>query len=292
MSQASNQNYEQQADTTSNLKIGMNGRFFQSNWRPAIEEIAFAHQSGFSSIQFQGYEGGLQPEDLAASFEEVKAALVQASLSPVMEIVVRVGEDAKTQAGKTPLEVLEANLPALSAMGFIRAHIHLAPAIMMDDATMRRIEEKVLPQFEKAVSYGQSEGFIFGFEHNEPRLRLFASPEHCLPALEAVPDLGFVWDINHTTTEHLPAYQALIPRMTMLHVSDTPLPEVNHHVPLGQGNIDYVGICKALKEGGFNGPAILEIGGLPKSGGYGKDTDEALVESLKILSDINTKIKA
>ena len=290
MSQTSNQNYKQQADKKSNLNIGMNGRFFQSNWRPAIEEIAFAQKTGFGSIQFQGYEDGLQTEHLAGSFADVKAALVEASLSPVMEIVVRVGEDAKTLAGKTPLEVLEANLPALSAMDFIRAHIHLAPAIAMDDATMRQIEQSVIPQFEKAVAYGKSEGFVFGFEHNEPRLRLFATPEHCAPLLEAVPDLGFVWDINHSTAEHLADYQALIPRMSMLHVSDTPLPEVNHHVPLGQGNIDYVAICQALRDGGFEGPAILEIGGLPKSGGYGKDTDEALAESLKILKGINTAI--
>lgn len=274
----------------SNLNIGMNGRFFQNNWRPAIEEIAFASKSGFGSIQFQGYEDGLQSEQLGASFVDVKDALLEASLSPVMEIVVRVGEDAKTRSGKTPLEVLEANLSALSAMNFIRAHIHLAPAIFMDEATMRRIEESVIPQFEKAVLLAKAEGFIFGFEHNEPRLSLFAEPEYCATVLEAVPELGFVWDINHTTPEQLAGYQALIPRMSMLHISDTPLPEVNHHLPLGQGNIDYVSICQALKEGGFKGPAILEIGGLPKSGGYGKDTDEALTESLKILSDINSKI--
>jgi len=87
-----------------------------------------------------------------------------------MEIVVRVGEDAKTLSGKTPLEVLEANLPALRDMDFTCAHIHLAPVFYMDHVTMRRIEESVIPQFEKAVAYGKSEGFTFGFEHNEPRL--------------------------------------------------------------------------------------------------------------------------
>jgi len=50
----------------------MNGRFFQSNWRPAIEEIAFANKTGFGSIQFQGFEDGLHPEQLGASFSEVK----------------------------------------------------------------------------------------------------------------------------------------------------------------------------------------------------------------------------
>lgn len=26
-----------------NLQIGMNGRFFPNNWRPAVDEIAFAY---------------------------------------------------------------------------------------------------------------------------------------------------------------------------------------------------------------------------------------------------------
>jgi sugar phosphate isomerase/epimerase len=67
--------------------------------------------------------------------------------------------------------------------------------------------------------------------------------------------------------------------MSMLHVADTPLPEVNHHLPLGLGAIDFSAYMGALLGRGFAGPAILEIGGLPRSGGYGRDTDAALVES-------------
>ncbi len=80
---------------------------------------------------------------------------------------------------------------------------------------------------------------------------------------------------------------ALIPRMSMLHVADTPLPEVNHHLPLGEGSVDLADYCRALRQGGFAGPAILEIGGLPKSGGFGRDTDAALVASLRHLRAVN-----
>ena len=34
------------------IRVGMNGRFFPGNWRPAKEEIEFAQQAGFASIQF------------------------------------------------------------------------------------------------------------------------------------------------------------------------------------------------------------------------------------------------
>jgi len=67
--------------------------------------------------------------------------------------------------------------------------------------------------------------------------------------------------------------------MTMLHVADTPLPAVNYHLPLGLGSIDVTAYCRALLARGFQGPAILEIGGLPQSGGFGRDTDTALIDS-------------
>ncbi len=78
---------------------------------------------------------------------------------------------------------------------------------------------------------------------------------------------------------HLDGFLALTPRMTMLHVSDTPLPAVNHHLPVGLGSIGLTTYCAALLARGFHGPAILEIGGLPQSGGFGRDTDEALIDS-------------
>ena len=269
------------------LLIGMNGRFFPSNWRPALEEIAFARQNGFTAMQFQGKEGGLNAEHLGSSFERVGEALKQANITAVMEIVLRVDERGETASGKTPVEVLEANLNAITSLPCQYVHWHLVPLSLMDDGAMRTLERGLTPQLEQAVSLATHTGFRFGFEHNEPYLGLFAAPDACSYALDAVPGLGFVWDINHTTPGNLEAFQALIPKMTMLHVADTPLPEVNYHLPLGQGNVDFTAICASLRQSGFQGPAILEIGGLPKSGGYGKDTDEALINSLSVLQSAN-----
>jgi len=134
------------------------------------------------------------------------------------------------------------------------------------------------------VAHANAHGFRFGFEHNEPRGGLYATPERCAALLDAVPGLGFVWDTNHTAPEHLGGFLALIPRMTMLHVSDTRLPTVNDHYPLGMGAMDFPAYCRPLIAGGFSGPAIFEIGGLPQSGGYGRDTDDALIDSLHRLT--------
>lgn len=270
------------------LSIGFNGRFFPSNWRPALDEIAFAQAHGLTALQFQGKSTGLQAEHLGASFEDARTALQAAGITAVMEMVVPVDTTGHTAEGTTPLDVLQANLPAILGLKCRCIHWHLVPNGKIDAPTAQRIEAIMLPQLTAAVALATQHGFQFGFEHNEPELMLFGTPTGCAMALEAVPNLGFVWDFNHTVPEHLAAFQALTPRMSMLHVSDSPLPEVNYHLPLGMGNIDVHGYCAALRAGGFSGPAILEIGGLPKSGGYGRDTDAALIDSAHRLAEAAT----
>jgi sugar phosphate isomerase/epimerase len=265
------------------IQIGINGRFFPSNWRPARDEIAFAQKHNFYAIQFPGKEEGLAAEHLGDELAQIRDLLAEASIDAVMEIVVRIDARGRTKSGKTPLEVLQANLPAITTLPCHRVHWHLALSEWPGEPAVRRLEEALAPQFAAAVDLAQEQGFTFGLEHNEPALVLFGNPVSCRAILEATPGLAFVWDLNHTTPADLPAYLDLTPRMSLLHVADTPLPEVNHHLPLGLGNLDFAVYLRALVQRGFAGPAILEIGGLPKSGGYGRDTDEALVASRRQL---------
>ena len=263
----------------SSIQIGINGRFFPANWRPARNEISFARQYGFAAIQFPGKEEGLNASHLDDEPETVGRLLAEAGLAPVMEIVGRITPAGRTRNGLTPLELLAANLPAIQALGCRCVHWHLVITEWVAEPVVRQVEESLYPQLVAAVELAGERGFTFGLEHNEPELMLFGNPASCRAALEAAPGLAFVWDLNHTTSEDLPAFLALTPRMSMLHVADTPLPEVNYHLPVGLGNIDFAAYFHQLNGRGFAGPAILEIGGLPKSGGYGRDTDEALVDS-------------
>jgi len=262
----------------------MNGRFFPNNWRPALQEIEFAGKNNFRAIQFPSRENGLSEADLGAPISAIAEALHQNHIEAVMEMVVRVDAKGLTSSGMTPLEVLKANLPAITQLPCTCVHWHLVSRQLMDAAENHALEQSVTPQFAEGVALAKQHQFKFGFEHNEPELMLFGSPESCASALKAVPDLHFVWDFNHTTPQHLDSFTALIPCMSMLHVSDSPLPEVNYHLPLGLGSIDFAAYCRLLLDQGFDGAAILEIGGLPKSGGYGRDTDEALIDSLQKLS--------
>lgn len=266
------------------IEIGFNGRFFPANWRPALQEIAFAAAHGFRAIQFPGKETGLAEADLGATYAHVRAALDEGQITAVMEMVVRVNVSGRTASDHTPLDVLKANLPAIENLACRCVHWHFVPIEPIEQEANAALERLLLPQLAEGVTLSQQHGFKFGFEHNEPELMLFGTPESCAEALAAVPGLHFVWDFNHTIPDHVEGFAALIPSMSMLHVSDTPLPEVNYHLPLGLGTLDYAAYCQRLLHEGFSGPAILEIGGLPKSGGYGRDTDDALIDSLHKLS--------
>lgn len=268
------------------VQLGMNGRFFPGNWRPARQEIAFAQAAGFQSMQFAVRDEGLGEAKLDDSFTTVAALLQEAQLIPVMEILVRLDRAGLAPDGSTPLAILEANLPAITALPCRTVHWHLAIREPMTPAVVAAMEVALYPQLAAGVALAQQYGFRLGLEHNEPDLLLFGTPEKCAAALDATPGLHFVWDLNHTTAAHLPGFLALTPRMSMLHVSDTLLPEVNYHFPIGEGNVDFAAYFGAIRQGGFAGPAILEIGGQPKSGGFGRDTDAALIASQQRLTQV------
>lgn len=265
--------------------IGMNDRLFPTNKRPVLEDIAFAAANDLRAIQFHGTPDGLGAVQLGASLEATGAALHEHDVAAVMEILIFINADGHTESGQMPLAILQANLPAITALGCIHVHWHLAIRQTIQQDAVDQLEAALVPQAAQAVELAAQHGFRFAIEHNEPTVRPFNTPERMAALLDAAPGLGMVWDVNHAAPDQVEGYLALAPRISMLHVGDTPLPAVNYHLPLGLGNIDFRYYMGELVRRGFAGPAILEIGGLPRSGGYGRDSDEALVASRNLLLD-------
>ena len=243
----------------------MLGRFFNrhagGNWRPPAQELAFAAEAGFDTLQVQSRRPGELEDELGIRGEELGALYDELGVEPALEMLVRHEGEPGTFA-----RALRANLDFIDAAGFLRVHIHPVGG------------PEGLPHlagdYREALAVAEDAGLIFGAEHNAPGHTLLVGPEAVEELLEAVPGLGLIWDINHTPAEEVPRFLALRERMTLVHVSDTPLPETNHHLPLGRGNVDLSALA------GIDVPLILEIGGLPHSGGPGFDTDEALLDSL------------
>ena len=247
----------------------MLGRFFGrltgGNWRPPEQELRFASAAGFDTVQIRSDRPGEIEDELGIDAVTLGRVFDDNGLEPVVELLVRHEGETGTFA-----RALEASLPALDAMGVLRVHVH--PVGPRESAPLLEGD------LAGAVAVAESAGLILGVEHNAPGHRLLVEPDEIEALLDAVPGLGLVWDVNHTLPDHVGRFLALRERFTLVHASDTPLPETNWHLPLGRGNVDFAPLSQ------FDDvPVILEIGGLPHSGGPGLDTDEALLDSLEKL---------
>jgi L-ribulose-5-phosphate 3-epimerase len=255
------------------MDVGMLGRFFGrltgGNWRPPAEELAFAAAAGFDTVQIRSDRAGQLEDELGIAAEELGALFDDAGIEPVLEMLVR--HDGEPGSFS---RALRANLREIEEIGFLRVHVHPAGPAVAAPALAADLAD--------AVAVAQETELIFAVEHNAPGHRILVGPDEVEALLDAVPALGFVWDVNHTRTEDVPRFLALQERFTLVHVSDTPLPETNHHLPLGRGNVDFTPLAE------LDVPLILDIGGLPHSGGPGLDTDEALRDSLDLLCQVGT----
>jgi L-ribulose-5-phosphate 3-epimerase len=253
------------------LRAGMLGRFFPLNWRPPEQEIRFAAEHGFAALQIRSDRAGTIAETLQADTREVGAAFAASGVEPVLEMLVF--HDGRP---RTIERALRANLRAIDHIGFQRVHVHpVGPA----DAAPRLADD-----FGAALEVALGAGITFGAEHNAAGHRLLVEPEDVHELFDTVPGLHFVWDLNHTSAEHVAEFARLRDRLSLVHVSDTPLPETNHHLPLGRGNVDY-SVVRDLDV-----PVILEVGGLPISGGPGLDTDDVLIDSLARLNAARAQV--
>jgi sugar phosphate isomerase/epimerase len=254
----------------------MVGRFFAGNWRPAADEARFAATHGFDCVQLRCDHphgvGDVLREPAADAAVEFAAAGVEVAI----EVLVRAEPDGPDLAA-----VVAVTVPAAVALAAQRIHLHVVPASRELDVA--ELELRVVSQLAAAAEVAARHGLRLGLEHNPRSQPLLSDPDVVARALREIPGLGFVWDVNHTATADLDAFGALLGRATLVHLSDTPLPETNHHLPLGLGNVDLERALAALADARYDGPVVLEIGGMPRSGGYGRDTDEALIDSRRRL---------
>jgi sugar phosphate isomerase/epimerase len=250
----------------------MLGRFFPGNWRPPADEIRFAAAAGFDALQIRSDRPGELAAELRTDPAEVGRAFAAADVECVVEMLLRMNLHPSIS------DALRANLAALAALGCRRVHIHPVPGAAGVDVP--ELERRLPELFAEAVAVAEREGLILGFEHNSREHRLLVEPATCASLLADVPGLSFVWDLNHAELEQAAAFAALSERLSLVHASDTSLPETNHHLPIGRGSVDFTPIREVEV------PVILEVGGLAVSGGPGLDTDEVLRDSLTRLRQV------
>lgn len=268
-----------QSDLRPSAPIGYQARLFGTE-RSIHEEFAFAAEAGFQALQFRG-----APSPMAENLGDLTAAarlLREFGLVPVLELLVALDEQGLHE-GAPARRTLEANLPLIQTLDIELVHWHL---YTLTDAPLNPVLEALPEQCAQAVELAQIHGFRMAIENNSPEGQLFVRPWDCRQMLDQVPGLGLVWDLNHTEPGDLSGFKELAHRVQMVHVSDSPLPETNHHLPVGLGTVPVDTCLNAIAaDHGACGALILEIGGHVVSGGHGRDTDEALRKSRRRLED-------
>lgn len=253
-------------------QLGFQARLFGPE-RSLKDEVQFAVATGFHAIQFRG-----APSPMVGNLGDLTAAvdvLRDSHIQPVLEILIGLDEHGLCE-GRSPIEILHDNLMLIDALRIRLVHWHLYTLV---ESALPTIAQTLVEQCARGVELGALHGFRLGIENNSPEGQLLVRPSDCAQLLEAVPGLGLVWDLNHTESEDAAGFVGLASSMQMLHVSDTPLPATNHHLPLGLGTVPIRQHIDSLRRATYSGPMILEVGGHKSSGGHGRDTDAALQDS-------------
>jgi sugar phosphate isomerase/epimerase len=107
-------------------------------------------------------------------------------------------------------------------------------------------------------------GLTLCIENMFPRLGPFAEPEDFEPIFTSFPDMKLVIDTGHANIGDNSGHRLLDfihhfgPRLGHLHVSDNN-GRLDEHLPIGQGNIGFKAMARALKQIGYDGTLTLEI---------------------------------
>lgn len=99
-----------------------------------------------------------------------------------------------------------------------------------------------------------------------PRTCLGRNSTEILGLLSVSPSLRCCFDTNHLLTEDPVAFiRAVGDKIVTTHVSDYDVIDEKHWLP-GEGKLDWTSLINALKEVGYSGPWLYELGfGAPKS---------------------------
>lgn len=265
-------------------------------------------EMGFETIELEG----VRERNLLEVFEsrkKIKSFCEQLSLKvvnfcPVLPDLVSSDPKKKEKA----LELFEVALEI--ALYFRTQTIQIdsyTPAIQykegrIPEATMDRYDEVYQVMVDPKFSWQREwEALLDGISRcNEiakrSGLRLCLEPrvgenvsntDAMLRLFDAIPDRNFgaVLDTGHQNAqkEILPlSIEKLGDRIFYVHVSDND-GRTNHHLPLGQGTIDWEGVFLALKKHKFEDYVAIDLGHIP-------NIDQEYVRSKKFLEDLAQRL--
>ena len=223
-----------------------------------VDEIDEYGRAGFDYIELT-----LEPDKAYSAnlpIREVKAALKHTGLGivghtayylPIASPIPEIRECA--------IREVERDLAIFAELGAEKANIH--PFIRVPLYETRWIREMNIAAFRYLVGRAKKVGLKFMLENSPPH---FNTPRDLSTVFAAVPELGLHLDVGHANleTEHnltVELASLFASRLEHVHFSDNNGGNLDLHLPLGVGKIDWRWIVHILKRVGYDGTITLEV---------------------------------
>lgn len=154
---------------------------------------------------------------------------------------------------------IERDIRVFAELGASKVNVH--PYIIAPLQENRWIREANIDAFRRLLEYAKARGMIFMMENIAPH---FNSPRDLSEVFAAVPGLGFHLDVGHANleTEHnmtVELASLFADHLEHVHFSDNNGGNLDLHLPLGVGKIDWKWIVHILKRIGYDGTITLEV---------------------------------
>jgi len=154
---------------------------------------------------------------------------------------------------------IERCIEIFARLGADRVNVH--PYVQVPLHESRWIREMNIDAFRRLCDYAKPFGLRMMVE-NIPDL--FNTPRELSSVFSAVPDLGFHLDVGHANlrTDHNQTVELaslFCERLLHVHFSDNNGGDLDLHMPIGSGKIDWKWIIHILKRVGYDDTITLEV---------------------------------
>lgn len=223
-----------------------------------VDEIRAYAEAGFDFIDLtlepqKAYSGTLQIKDVRNALKATGIGIIghTAHYLPIATPIPEVRQAA--------IEEIERDILIFAELGSELVNVH--PYVWAPLHETRWIRQTNIESFQHLSAKAQASGLRLMLENSPPH---FNTPRDLANIFAAVPDMGFHLDVGHANleTEHnmtveLASYFA--DRLCHVHFSDNNGGNLDLHLPLGVGKIDWRWIVHILKRVGYDGTITLEV---------------------------------
>lgn len=223
-----------------------------------VEEIETYARLGLDFIDLTlepqaAYSGTLPIDDVKTALDRTGLGIIghTAFYLPIASPIPEIRECAIAE--------LERDMLIFARLGAKKVNVHPFSHAPLHET--RWVRETNISAFSRLLAHAQGLGLKFMLENTPP---IFNTPRDLSIVFSALPEMGFHLDVGHANleTEHnltVELASLFADRLEHVHFSDNNGGDLDLHLPLGVGKIDWKWVVHILKRVGYDGTITLEV---------------------------------